>query len=493
MQPQYYIGLMSGTSMDGVDAVLVAMHGSRWHAAEAHAFLPYPDDLKQRLLALQPAGQNELHRSQMLAQELSCLYAEVVQKLLRETQMQPAHIRAVGCHGQTVRHAPEHGYSVQLANLPLLAEKTGIFTVGDFRSRDLAAGGQGAPLVPAFHQAVFAQPEKTVAVLNIGGIANISVLPPDRPPFGFDTGAGNMLMDAWTQHIWSQPYDKDGRLAAQGQVLPDLLAQWCRHPYFARPYPKSTGRELFSLNWLLAQLQGNESPHDVARTLVEFSSKTIADALMQAASDAETVYVCGGGIANISVLPPDRPPFGFDTGAGNMLMDAWTQHVWSQPYDKDGQLAAQGQVLPDLLAQWCRHPYFARPYPKSTGRELFSLDWLLAQLQGHESPHDVARTLVEFSSKTIADALVQAASDAETVYVCGGGIANPTLMGSLQQQLAPHGIEWRSTAELQLDPQWVEAAAFGWLAACWCLQMPGNPHHATGANRPLILGAGCFA
>ena len=367
MQPQYYIGLMSGTSMDGVDAVLIAMHGSRWHAAEAHAFLPYPDDLKQRLLALQPTGQNELHRSQMLAQELSCLYAEVVQKLLRETQMQPAHIRAVGCHGQTVRHAPEHGYSVQLANLPLLAEKTGIFTVGDFRSRDLAAGGQGAPLVPAFHQAVFAQTEKTGAVLNIGGIANISVLPPDRPPFGFDTGAGNMLMDAWTQHVWSQPYDKDGRLAAQGQVLPDLLAQWCRHPYFARPYPKSTGRELFSLDWLLAQLQGNESPHDVARTLVEFSSKTIADAL------------------------------------------------------------------------------------------------------------------------------VQAASDAETVYVCGGGIANPTLMGSLQQRLAPHGMQWRSTAELQLDPQWVEAAAFGWLAACWCLQMPGNPHHATGANRPLILGAGCFA
>ena len=266
-----------------------------------------------------------------------------------------------------MRHAPEHGYSIQLANLPLLAEKTGIFTVGDFRSRDLAAGGQGAPLVPAFHQAVFAQPERTVAVLNIGGIANISVLPPDRPPFGFDTGAGNMLMDAWTQHVWSQPYDKDGRLAAQGQVLPDLLAQWCRHPYFARPYPKSTGRELFSLDWLLAQLQGNESPHDVARTLVEFSSKTIADAL------------------------------------------------------------------------------------------------------------------------------VQAASDAETVYVCGGGIANPTLMGSLQQRLAPHGMQWRSTAELQLDPQWVEAAAFGWLAACWCLQMPGNPHHATGANRPLILGAGCFA
>ena len=182
MQPQYYIGLMSGTSMDGVDAVLVAMHGSRWHAAEAHAFLPYPDDLKQRLLALQPTGQNELHRSQMLAQELSCLYAEVVQKLLRETQMQPAHIRAVGCHGQTVRHAPEHGYSIQLANLPLLAEKTGIFTVGDFRSRDLAAGGQGAPLVPAFHQAVFAQPEKTGAVLNIGGIANISVLPPAKQP-----------------------------------------------------------------------------------------------------------------------------------------------------------------------------------------------------------------------------------------------------------------------------------------------------------------------
>ena len=367
MNSQYYIGIMSGTSMDGADAVLIRMEGTQWREAAAHAFVPYSDGLRQQLLDLQDVGANELHRSRMLAQTLSRLYAQTVGKLLHDTGLTPTQITAVGCHGQTVRHAPEHGYSIQLADLPLLAELSGILTVGDFRSRDIAAGGQGAPLVPAFHQALFGHPAETRVVLNIGGISNISILPPDAPAAGFDTGPGNMLMDAWMRHIWQLPYDQNGEKAAQGQVLPELFAT---------------------------------------------------------------------------------------------LLD---------------------------------HPYFSLPHPKSTGRELFSLDWLLAQLQGHESPHDVARTLVEFSNKTIADALVQAASDAETVYVCGGGIANPTLMGSLQQRLAPHGIQWRSTAELQLDPQWVEAAAFGWLAACWCLQMPGNPYHATGANRPLILGAGCFA
>ncbi|MDK4688636.1 anhydro-N-acetylmuramic acid kinase [Kingella negevensis] len=367
MKTQLYIGIMSGTSMDGADAVLIQMHGAKWQRAIAHAFVPYTSSLKTRLLELQNIGDNELHRSQMLAIELSEIYAQVVQKILQANKLQPENITAIGCHGQTVRHAPEHGYSVQLANLPLLAERTGIFTIGDFRSRDLAAGGQGAPLVPAFHQALFAMPTETRVVLNIGGIANISVLPPNGEPFGFDTGAGNMLMDAWTQHIWQQLYDKNGAKALRGRVLPELLAQ-----------------------------------------LKE-------------------------------------------------------------------------------------HEYFRLPYPKSTGRELFSLDWLYGYLHHEEDPFDVLRTLVQFTADTIADAIFQAAPNTQNVYVCGGGIGNETLICSLKKLFAPHKITVHSTEDLQLNPQWVEAAAFAWLAACWVNRTPSNPHKATGANKPLVLGAGHYA
>ena len=249
--------------MDGADAVLIQMQGKQWQRAVAHSFLPYSDGLRQELLALQNIGENELHRSNILAQTLSRLYAQTVQQLLAEQNLSAKDIAAIGCHGQTIRHAPEHGYSIQLVNLPLLAELTGIFTIGDFRSRDLACSGQGAPLVPAFHEALFQDANETRAVLNIGGISNISILPPDTPSFGFDTGPGNMLMDAWMQHIWQQPYDKNGEKAAQGEVLPDLLASLLDHPYFSRSYPKSTGRELFSLSWLQGCLKGNEKTEDV--------------------------------------------------------------------------------------------------------------------------------------------------------------------------------------------------------------------------------------
>ncbi len=353
--------------MDGADAVLIRMNGATWGAAIAHTFVPFSDSLKTQLLDLQNIGENELHRSQMLAIQLAELYADLVKQLLAQQQLSPQHIRAIGCHGQTVRHAPESGYSIQLCNLAVLAEKTGIFTVGDFRSRDLAAGGQGAPLVPAFHQALFSHPTETRVVLNIGGIANISILPPNGAAFGFDTGAGNMLMDAWTQHIWSQPYDKNGELAAKGRVLPDLLTALCAHPYFKLPYPKSTWRELFSLTWL-------------------------------------------------------------------------------------------------------------RNY-----------------LTGAENPHDVLRTLAAFTAQTIADAIEHAAPTAQNLFVCGGGIANDTLSGCLKQILSPKNINLHSTAALQLDPQWVEAAAFAWLAACWCEQVPSNPPAATGARRAVVLGAGHFA
>lgn len=302
MNSQYYIGIMSGTSMDGADAVLIRMEGTQWREAAAHAFVPYSDGLRQQLLDLQNVGTNELHRSRMLAQTLSRLYAQTVGKLLHDTELTPAQITAVGCHGQTVRHAPEHGYSIQLADLPLLAELSGILTVGDFRSRDIAAGGQGAPLVPAFHQAVFAAPHETRAVLNIGGIANISVLPPDAPAFGFDTGPGNMLADAWTQRIWQQPYDHNGEKAAQGRVLPELLAHLLDHPYFAQTPPKSTGRELFAPAYLLERLNGGENPHDVLRTLNAFTAATAAADIRRAAPESRRLYVCGGGVRNPVIM-----------------------------------------------------------------------------------------------------------------------------------------------------------------------------------------------
>ena len=297
-----YIGLMSGTSMDGVDAVLAELDGSRWLGARAHAFVPYPDELKSALLTLQDTGSDELHRSALLAQTLAALNAQAVAELLQQAGEDAAHIRAVGCHGQTIRHAPQHGYSLQLMDWARLAELSGITVIGDFRSRDLAAGGQGAPLAPAFHQAVFASPQHSRVVLNLGGIANISVLPPGGTAFGFDTGPANMLMDSWVRQHWQRPYDADGTIAAQGRVLPDVLARLLSHPYFARPYPKSTGRDLFSPAWLQDYINGSEQPADVLRTLLEFTAASVADAIHTAAPACESVYACGGGVANSALM-----------------------------------------------------------------------------------------------------------------------------------------------------------------------------------------------
>ena len=210
-----------------------------------------------------------------------------------------------------------------------------------------------------------------------------------------------------------------------------------------------------------------------------------------AAPDETRVLLNIGGIANISVLPPDAPAFGFDTGPGNMLMDAWTQKIWQKPYDEDGRLAAQGRVLPPLLENLLCHDYFSRPQPKSTGRELFALPYLADRLSGGENPHDVLRTLTAFTAETAAVEIRRAALECRRVYVCGGGIRNPLLTADLAERLPQ--CEILGTAALNLDPQWVEAAAFGWLAACWVNRIPSNPRRATGARRDCILGCGHFA
>lgn len=297
-----FIGLMSGTSMDGVDGVL-ADFSSGLRVLE-HASAPLPDALRAELMALNAPGPDELHRGWLAGNALMRVYAEVVRQLLARSSIQAAAIAAIGAHGQTVRHRPGQfdgtGYTIQLAQPSLLAELTGITVAADFRSRDVAAGGQGAPLAPAFHQDVFAQPGHTVGALNIGGISNLTVLRADGSVQGFDCGPGNALMDAWCQQHTGQPYDDDGRWAAGGRVLPDLLADLLAEPYFALPPPKSTGRDLFNGPWLQSHLGrfAGVSPQDVQATLAELTASACARDAQRHAPGVEKLIVCGGGALN---------------------------------------------------------------------------------------------------------------------------------------------------------------------------------------------------
>ena len=244
-----FIGLMSGTSLDGVDAILADLTGGKFRMA-AHHFLPYDEGLRLQLLGLHDSRAGELHDAAMMSNRLAQLYAKAVTELLRNTDVKSSAVRAIGCHGQTVRHRPELGYTIQLGNSALLAELTGIDVISDFRSRDIAAGGQGAPLVPAFHQAVFSHPQKHRVIVNIGGIANITDLAPGGKILGFDTGPGNILLDAWIQRHLGRSYDENGNWAGGGQVIPSLLDVMLGFEFFSFPPPKSTGRDTFNLDWV---------------------------------------------------------------------------------------------------------------------------------------------------------------------------------------------------------------------------------------------------
>jgi anhydro-N-acetylmuramic acid kinase len=312
----YYIGLMSGTSMDGVDGVVVDLAGhSDGEACKviAHHSLPFSGALKAEMLALNTAGANELHRAALAANQLSLLYAQVVAGLLYTAELESSDIIAIGAHGQTVRHAPSGsaadggGYTIQLNNPSLLAERTGIDVVADLRSRDVAAGGQGAPLVPAFHQAVFGRAGQNIAVLNIGGIANVSLLHADGSVQGFDTGPGNLLMDAWTMAHTGMPYDAHGAWSASGVVSKPLLDLALRDAYFDKPIPKSTGRDLFHWAWLQERLATDASfacldPAGVQATLTELTAQSIGQALNQYGQGFAELYVCGGGALNDDLM-----------------------------------------------------------------------------------------------------------------------------------------------------------------------------------------------
>ena len=303
-----YIGLMSGTSLDGVDAVLVDLDNQQLHVL-GHCSAPFPSALRAELLALNALGDNELHRAALAGNALARAYANQVQTLLTQCQKSPGDIRAIGAHGQTVRHRPQEfdgtGYTLQLNQPALLAELCSIDVVADFRSRDVAAGGQGAPLVPPFHQAFFAKPQQATAVLNIGGIANLSVLGADPENIlGFDCGPGNALMDAWCMQHTGQAYDAKGAWAASGHVNAALLIDLQATPYFNKLPPKSTGRDFFNAAWLARQLSAHSqvSPVDVQTTLTELTAWACADSVRKSSPICQTLIVCGGGALNLELM-----------------------------------------------------------------------------------------------------------------------------------------------------------------------------------------------
>ncbi|CAJ1876687.1 Anhydro-N-acetylmuramic acid kinase [Aeromonas salmonicida] len=365
-----YIGLMSGTSMDGIDAVLVMMDGDelRVEAALCH---PWPADMAHALHALCTPGDNEIDRLGVADHQVAQEFAAATHALLAKAGLTPAAIRAIGSHGQTIRHRPQLRFTLQIGNAALLAALTGIDVIADFRTMDMALGGQGAPLVPAFHQALFAKPGVLRVVLNLGGIANISVLPGNAGGvYGFDTGPANTLLDGWYRR--HQPhggsYDAGGKWAASGHLIPALLEKLLAHPYFAAPWPKSTGREMFTLDWLDGELAGSTyAPVDVQRTLQALTCHSIARQLP---------------------VPPESPGI-------------------NQPKTE--------------------------------------------------------------------------------LFVCGGGAHNGPLLAELANLLP--GWRIASTTELGIAPDWMEGAAFAWLAQRFIHRKPGNLPAVTGASRLAVLGA----
>jgi len=294
---EHYVGLMSGTSLDGVDAVLAKINPTGQTRLIHSHYLPYPDSLRSQLLALHAPQPDEIHLSACAANDLARLYAQATNELLQAT---PAVVRAIGCHGQTLRHRPADGYTLQIGNAALVAELTGITVIADFRSRDIAAGGQGAPLVPAFHVQM-RHPDIHRVIANIGGIANISDLPANGAVRGWDTGPGNMLLDAWIKRHHGKHYDSDGAWAASGTVQAKLLDRMLSHDFLKQPPPKSAGREQFNMVWLDALLDEANQPFttaDVQATLLEFTAISLCNAVKQECNGTQELYVCGGGAHN---------------------------------------------------------------------------------------------------------------------------------------------------------------------------------------------------
>lgn len=338
----HYIGLISGTSVDGIDAAVVEIaHDDKFTLLATHAE-PFPSSVAERTHALMRSGDDGLDTVGTLDMELGALFAQAALNVLKKTDLRPADIRAIGSHGQTLRHRPlgQFPFTRQIGNPSVIAERAGITTVADFRSRDIAAGGQGAPLAPAFHRWLFHSPTCNRAIVNIGGIANITHLPASGAVAGYDTGPGNTLLDRWACRHLGKSYDEGGKWAQSGKVSTALLERFLADNYFAASAPKSTGREYFNMAWLEGALSGlaaSVSPQDVQATLVELSALTIADALTRLSPKADEIFVCGGGSHNTALLHNlerhigDTPvrttqPLGLDPDWVEACAFAWLAH-----------------------------------------------------------------------------------------------------------------------------------------------------------------------
>jgi anhydro-N-acetylmuramic acid kinase len=326
----FFVGVLSGTSVDAVDAALVRF-APRAELVATHT-LPYPAALRAELLALSTPGHNEIDRLGSADIAVGRYFAQTVNELLDRVGVARTGVAAIGSHGQTIRHRPRAAlpFTLQVGDPNVIAVETGLPVVGDFRRKDLALGGQGAPLVPAFHDAIFRQPGRARAVVNIGGIANLTVLPADEgaPVLGFDTGPGNTLLDAWCRSHRGEPMDCEGRFAARGRVQEKLLSRLLADEFFARAAPKSTGPDHFSLAWLSEQAAGF-APEDVQATLVALTARSIAEAVRSAVGfDGLEVFVCGGGARNPVLMQALRESLGgcrVETTAALGIDPSWVE------------------------------------------------------------------------------------------------------------------------------------------------------------------------
>lgn len=379
MASTLYIGLLSGTSMDAVDAVLADLGPRPPRILQALAH-PIPEPLKARLRAISdPAWRGDLDEYGALDAETGALFAEAAQALLDRSGLGAGAIAAIGSHGQTVRHRPDgrHPFSLQIGDAARIAEATGIAVVSDFRRRDIAAGGQGAPLVPAFHAELLRSTEEDRAVLNLGGIANLTCLPaaPGQPVTGFDTGPANTLLDHWARRHTGTPFDRDGRWAATGQTAGSLLDAMLEDPYFGRPAPKSTGPEHFGAEWLDGLLEGmpEQRPQDVQRTLVELTAHTVAQAVERHAPQTASLHVCGGGVHNgllmdrIAASLPGRrvvstAEAGIDPDFIEALAFAWlaSRTLAGLPGNLPAVTGARHAVVMGTIHPMCRRPVSGR-------------------------------------------------------------------------------------------------------------------------------------
>ena len=358
-----FVGLMSGTSLDGADAALIDF-SDRFPRILAFATVPFSSDLRDRILTLSEPGLDRMELSGTVSLELADLYARAVEGVIAGGGVDRKSIVAIGCHGQTVRHRPDLGFTLQLNDPARLAELTGIDVVADFRRRDMAAGGQGAPLVPAFHEAVFRHEKTSRAVVNIGGISNVTWLPAARKTVGFDCGPGNVLLDGWVRRHIGEHYDKDGEWASRGHTDTALLERLLDEPFLKSPPPKSTGRELFRLEWLERRLAPGTAPADVQSTLTDFTAHAIVGAIDRFCGDTQEIYLAGGGarngalVARIKALARNRPVaptdvLGVPTSHVESMAFAWLamKCVRREPVDLTAATGAKGpRVLGAIYA-----------------------------------------------------------------------------------------------------------------------------------------------